>query len=57
MKCAFCGAEYDEKEARKSCASCPLRGCGLLRCPRCGYETPPPPRWLKWFKREKKDAE
>lgn len=54
MKCGLCGAEFDEKDAKASCARCPFHGCGLLRCPKCGYEMPPEPRWLKWFKREKK---
>lgn len=55
MKCGLCGAEFEEKDAKSACAKCPWHGCGLLRCPKCGYEMPPEPKWLKWFRREKKD--
>ena len=40
MKCLFCGHEFSEEQAVKSCKSCPLSPkCHLLRCPNCGYET------------------
>lgn len=42
MKCGFCGGEFNPKEAETACGSCPLvKGCHLVRCPRCGYEMPP----------------
>ncbi len=48
MKCSLCGLNYDEQTAQASCQSCPVtKGCRLVRCPNCGYETPPEPRWLK----------
>lgn len=58
MKCSLCGYEFsaegggasggNEKDAQASCKSCPLmKGCGLIRCPNCGFETPPEPGWLK----------
>lgn len=48
MKCAFCGYEFSENDAAASCKGCSMtKGCKLLKCPRCGYETPPEPKWLK----------
>ena len=48
MKCSMCSIEFEEKEAKKSCAACMLLGkCTLLRCPGCGYEMPPESKWLK----------
>ncbi len=42
MKCGFCGYEFGPEEAGTACGSCPLvKGCHLVRCPRCGYEMPP----------------
>jgi len=37
----MCATEYGPDEAVATCAGCPLaRGhCGLVRCPKCGYET------------------
>jgi hypothetical protein len=42
MKCGYCGHEFGPEEAGTACGSCPLvKGCHLVRCPRCGYEMPP----------------
>ncbi len=61
MKCAFCGLEFEPGEAEQSCSGCPLTGnCGLIRCPRCGYEMPPEAKlitWLRGLKRARKDTE
>jgi Fe2+ transport system protein FeoA len=39
LKCAMCGFEYDSEQHR-ACASCPLqKGCDLVCCPVCGYQT------------------
>jgi hypothetical protein len=41
VTCALCGCEYDPTAL--SCQGrCPLagpNGCGLICCPRCGYQT------------------
>lgn len=51
MRCGLCGFRYDEKEAQKSCQSCPVtKGCRLIRCPNCGFETPPEPKWLTYIR-------
>ena len=48
MKCSLCGFHYSEQEVQTACSACPVtKGCQLLRCPNCGYETPPEPKWLK----------
>lgn len=48
MKCTLCGHEFDEEKAQKACKTCPMtKGCKLIRCPNCGFETPPEPKWLK----------
>lgn len=47
-KCSLCGFEFNEDEAQTACKNCPMmKGCKLIRCPQCGYEMPPEPRWLK----------
>jgi Fe2+ transport system protein FeoA len=51
MKCGFCGNTFTEEDAGKACQGCPLHGCNLLRCPRCGYEMPPEPGLLRWLKK------
>ena len=48
MKCALCLFEFDEKSALRACAGCfKLGGCKMIKCPKCGYEVPPEPGWLK----------
>ena len=42
--CPLCAYRFDEAEMSSSgCPACPSRGkgCGLVRCPACGYEWPP----------------
>ncbi|HWQ84387.1 MAG TPA: hypothetical protein VN363_07465 [Anaerolineales bacterium] len=40
ITCPMCGFEYDPA-SQVVCQGCPLqRGCGLVRCPNCGFETP-----------------
>jgi hypothetical protein len=52
VTCRLCGACWAEAEGRACHAPCPLgRGCALLRCPRCGYETPAPTRLTRWLSR------
>jgi rubredoxin len=52
MKCGMCGYEFNMEEAETSCGGCPLvKGCGLVRCPRCGYEMPPEAALVRWVKR------
>ncbi len=56
MKCSMCGLEFEERTAAAACAGCPLnRGCKLIKCPRCGFETPPEPEWIKNLKRRRKE--
>lgn len=51
MKCALCGCEFDESRSDHACKGCPMtRGCGLIRCPNCGFETTPEPRWVRYLK-------
>jgi hypothetical protein len=44
LECPLCGFRFTEAEMITggcgSCASSP-GGCGLVRCPACGYEWPP----------------
>lgn len=50
MKCALCGFEFSEADAKRPCASCPLgSNCDLICCPNCGYQAFKEPRWLtRW---------
>lgn len=48
MKCDFCGNKFSKEQADWSCRGCLLaKGCKLVKCPKCGYETPVEPKWLK----------
>jgi rubredoxin len=52
MKCTLCGHVFDEATAATGCRGCPLvNGCELIRCPKCGFETPAEPDWLKRLKK------
>lgn len=52
VTCPLCGARYPEEAGRACHQGCPLaRGCQLLGCPRCGYETPAPTRLTRWLTR------
>ena len=50
--CGFCGKEFVEDRSQATCQACPLskKGCGLMRCPHCGYENAKEPGWLSWIK-------
>jgi hypothetical protein len=51
-RCGFCHAEFVEDPGQAACQACPLgRGCGLIRCPHCGYENPRQPAWLEKLRR------
>ncbi|MCS6903452.1 MAG: ferrous iron transport protein A [Candidatus Bipolaricaulota bacterium] len=52
MKCALCGFEFAEADARRPCASCPLGAkCNLICCPNCGYQAPQELPWLSRLRR------
>ncbi len=58
MRCGFCGYEFDPSDAESACAGCPLvRGCHLVRCPRCGYEMPPEAKLVGWLRRLRRRSE
>lgn len=47
LKCQLCGIEYREEDSKQSCGGCAMsNGCGLLRCPNCGYENPKESRFI-----------
>ena len=51
MRCEMCGQIFDP-DAHLACQSCPLnRGCKLVCCPNCGYETVDVGRskWVGWI--------
>ncbi len=51
MTCGLCGLEFDPARAERACNGCPLVGdCGLIRCPRCGYEMPPEAKLVAWLR-------
>lgn len=56
VTCGFCGTAFVEDTGQPTCEACPLsKACGFVRCPRCGYENPRPPKWIstirKWVRR------
>ncbi|MDO8662967.1 MAG: hypothetical protein Q7K98_07105 [Candidatus Omnitrophota bacterium] len=53
MKCSLCGYVFREEEAQSGCKSCPMmQGCKLIKCPNCGIDSPPEPKWAKHLRRE-----
>lgn len=45
--CSFCGHQFGEEERVETCSRCAVfgaGGCHKIRCPKCNYETSPPPR-------------
>lgn len=54
MKCTLCGFEFEEDQAQPACISCCLmKGCKLIRCPNCGFETPREPGWMRHLEEKK----
>lgn len=52
MRCDFCGYEFTEEEAILGCSNCPVgAGCKMMKCPRCNYEIPLEPGWIKRLKK------
>ena len=52
MNCGFCGKVLDEDRSQPACRACPVgSGCGLVRCPYCGFENPGTPRWIAYLKK------
>jgi len=50
ITCPMCNTSFSEEESAACCTHCSLfgaGGCHMLRCPRCGYELPPPARLPK----------
>jgi hypothetical protein len=48
VKCGFCGHKFIKEQADLSCKGCLIaKGCQLVKCPNCGYETLAEPKWLK----------
>ena len=53
VTCGFCGHEFEEDRGQPGCRACPLGAdCGLIRCPKCGYENPGTPRWIAFLKKK-----
>ncbi len=58
MRCVFCSFEFDEESSQRPCSGCfRLGNCSMVKCPRCGYETPPEPRWLRRIKKRSKKGD
>lgn len=48
MTCSFCALEFTEEEGHKTCGKCAsFGGCRMVKCPRCGYESPQTPNLIK----------
>jgi hypothetical protein len=48
ITCGLCGRPFAEDRGQAACGACPLHaGCRFVRCPRCGYENPVEPPWLR----------
>ncbi|MHB1318624.1 MAG: hypothetical protein ACYCYF_08415 [Anaerolineae bacterium] len=54
MNCGFCGRDFDPAAANAACGACPVGGsCHLVRCPYCGYESPPEAKLIGWLRQIK----
>jgi hypothetical protein len=52
VNCGFCGKPFEENRSQPACKQCPVgSGCGLVRCPHCGYENPSTPGWIAFLKK------
>jgi hypothetical protein len=52
VRCGFCAKPFDEDRSQPACRSCPVgSGCGLIRCPHCGYENPGTPGWIAFLQK------
>ncbi len=57
MRCGFCGYDFEEKEGIQGCKNCPMSGgCKMIKCPKCNYENPSEPFWVKKVKGFFKEA-
>ena len=55
MKCSLCGHEFNEQDAQKACAGCGIiKNCELVKCPECGFESAPEPKWLRKLKERRR---
>ena len=53
MNCGYCRKAFDEDRSQSACRQCPVgSGCGLVRCPHCGYENPGTPRWIAFLRKK-----
>jgi rubredoxin len=60
MKCSLCGYQFNIEEASSVCQGCVFsKKCSLVRCPNCGFEMVPEPKWIEKIrekiKKNKKD--
>ncbi len=52
MRCPFCSFEIDDQSPVLACKRCSsFAGCKMVKCPRCGYEVPPEPKWAKTLRK------
>jgi len=56
MKCALCGLDFDEKDAKRACSGCIMaKSCNLIKCPNCGYESPVESKLIKKIREWRKN--
>ena len=50
FQCTLCGLRFTH--GGRVCGTCPLgSACDLVRCPRCGFQTPRGSRLVAWWRR------
>jgi hypothetical protein len=55
MKCPFCYFDLSVVDIKKLCDGCiTKKGCIMIKCPNCSYETIPEPYLLKQIKKMRK---
>jgi hypothetical protein len=56
MNCPFCNFNLNLVDIKKLCEGCvTTKGCTMIKCPNCGYETIPDPDILKLIKKMRKE--
>jgi hypothetical protein len=42
IECSMCGHSFTPEEGAACRTGCPVAGCGMVTCPSCAFEFPPP---------------
>jgi rubredoxin len=56
MKCSLCGYHFEDDESMIECGGCIFsKGCNMVRCPNCGFETPAESKKVNVLKHKRRE--